>query len=913
MVTSAAMPPASPPGEATGAGDPLLASKITVPGMPGWLVPRPRVEKLMAQGARGPVTTVTGPPGAGKTMALALWAAGRSPAGPVAWVTIDDYDNRPRVFWSYVLAALQRAGVPIPKGLSATARRYAVDHDFLLRFVSLIAAQDPPVTLVLDDVHLLTAPKVLDGLAYVRRHGGSGLRLVVASRMDPLLPLHRYRLTGELTEIRAGDLAFTVPEARQLMAQHGIALSAESLERLTRRAEGWAAIMRLAAMSMDGHPDPDQFVKELIAEDSAVAGFLVEEVLNAQPVHVRDFLLRTSILDRVNEHTAGALVDDSRYPAVLPELARTNPLVQRDYGGWYRYHSLFAAVLRLKLRREHPGEMPGLHLRAARWYRRHGMFAEAVRHAGDAGDWPFAARAVVDELVIDRLIDPRGSESLAGGFRPMPRDREWMEPQPWLVAAAIDFARGQDAASEASLDAAERMLGRLPAGDEIASRLAAALIRLALARRSGDLDAAAIAVAAAQVLIEALPDDQLARHPGIEAHVLAGRGAIELWSGRFDEASALFEAGAAAERAPERERERADCLGHLALIEILRGRLSRAADLAAEATGAPGGDIDQSAGPMSQAAEVALASVYLERNELPRARRWLKRALDALRARPDRLIGSAACLVAARHSLAEGRGQAALHIVDRAWRGWSPPAWIETRLMVLRSQAYAAMADFQSAIDTATQAGPQSSLDATVTLARALLATGDAQAARHALPSAPPAPSGPRTPDRFLLSAWLLDAHLSYGSGDPRHGRRSLERALRLAEPEQLRLPFAMERSWLRPVLRRDPELAHPYRRLLEPDLLSPDLAGPRPASPGQAGAGAPGAGPAAPMVVEPLSEREREVLRHVSAMESTAEIASEMYISVNTVKTHLKSIYRKLAVSHRGEAVRRARQFGLL
>jgi LuxR family transcriptional regulator, maltose regulon positive regulatory protein len=906
MATSAAMPaPASPARPGPGAHEPLLTSKITVPGGPAWLVPRPRVEKLIARGAEGPVTTVTGPPGAGKTMALALWAAGRAPAGPVAWVTIDDYDNRPRVFWSYVLAALARAGVSVPRGMAATARRYAIDHEFLLRFVSLVAAQDPPVTLVLDDVHLLTAPKVLDGLAYVRTHAGPGLRLVVSSRMDPLLPLHRYRLTGELTEIRAGDLAFTIPEARLLMAQHGITLSAQALECLTRRAEGWAAIMRLAAISMDGHADPDQFVKELIADDSAVAGFLVEEVLNAQPAHVRAFLLRTSILERVNEHLAGALVDDRRHAAVLPDLVRANPLVQRDGSGWYRYHSLFAAVLRLKLRREYPGEVTRLHLRAARWYRRSGLLAEAVRHAGQAGDWPFAARTVVDELAVDQLMDPRGSRSLAEGFRSMPRDGEGTSAQSWLVAAAIDFGRARGAASEASLGAAERMLGRFLAGDEIPSRLAAALIRLALSRRSGDRDVAAAAVSAAQHLAEALPEEELARHPEVRAHVLAGRGAMALWSGRFDEASAFFEAGATAER----DRERAGCLGHLALTEMLRGRLSRAEELAVEATGRPGEPIDRPAGPTSPAAEVVLASVYLERNDLPRAGRWLKRAADGLRARPDRLIGAAACLVAARHSLAEGRGRAALEIVDQAGQGWSPPAWIETRLTVLRAQAYSAMADFRSAIDVARQAGPESSLDATVTLARALLATGDLQAARHALPRALPAPPGEAVSDRFLLSAWLLDAHLSYGSGDPAHGRRSLERALRLGEPEQLRLSFAMERSWLRPVLRRDPELAHPYRRLLEPGLADPGRA------PVRSVGARPGAdaGHDAPVIVEPLSEREREVLEHVSAMESTAEIAAEMYISVNTVKTHLKSINRKLAVSHRGQAVRRARQFGLL
>ena len=242
MVTSVALTATAGSGRpAAGPGDPLLASKVTVPGVPEWLIPRPRIEALIAQGARGPVTTVTGPPGAGKTMALALWAAGASCAGATAWVTIDDHDNQPRVFWSYLLEALRRAGVPVSRAMSAAVRRYPVDHEFLLRFASLMAAQDPPVTLVLDDVHLLTSAKVLDGLAYVLRNAAPGLRLVVASRIDPLLPLHRYRLTGELTEIRAGDLAFTTPEACLLMAQHGIELSADLLDRLTQRAEGWAA------------------------------------------------------------------------------------------------------------------------------------------------------------------------------------------------------------------------------------------------------------------------------------------------------------------------------------------------------------------------------------------------------------------------------------------------------------------------------------------------------------------------------------------------------------------------------------------------------------------------------------------------------------------------------------------------
>ena len=170
-----------------------------------------------------------------------------------------------------------------------------------------MAALDPPVTLVLDDFHLVTEPKVLDGLEYVLRNAGGGLRLVVASRMDPLLPLHRYRLSGQLTEIRASDLSFSSLEARLLIAQHGITLSADSLDSLIGRAEGWAAGLRLAAISMADHPDPQQFIKEFVAEDSAVTGYLVQEVLNAQPAHVREFLLQTSILDYVSADTASEL------------------------------------------------------------------------------------------------------------------------------------------------------------------------------------------------------------------------------------------------------------------------------------------------------------------------------------------------------------------------------------------------------------------------------------------------------------------------------------------------------------------------------------------------------------------------------------------------------------------------------
>ena len=406
-------------------------------------------------------------------MALALWAAAEP--GPVAWVCLDEFDNRPGVLWAYIVAALRRSGVAVPTALPAARGRERgreADHVFLLGLAAALAAQDPPVTLVLDDLHLLTDPGVLDGLDYVLRNAGPGLRLVVSARMDPLLPLHRYRLAGQLAEIGTGDLAFTVAEGGLLLARHGHTLTAGSLERLTRRTEGWAAGLRLVAISMGTDPDPDQFVKELITDDSALTGYLVDEVLNA---------------------------------------------------------------------------------------------------------WPPAASIVIDGLAIGEIIEPRGTPSVADEFAGLPYGQAWTGPEPHLVSAAVALSAGRPASSTSALDAADGVLARLPADQQAESRLAAAMIRLAAYRRTGDFMAASVAAEAAEALVSRVPGDKLTRHPDVRARVLSGRGAVELWSGHLDEAARTFESGVAAATAPGGEDERAGCLGHLALAEALRGRLCRAA------------------------------------------------------------------------------------------------------------------------------------------------------------------------------------------------------------------------------------------------------------------------------------------------------------------------------------------------
>jgi LuxR family maltose regulon positive regulatory protein len=493
---------------------------------------------------------------------------------------------------------------------------------------------------------------------------------------------------------------------------------------------------------------------------------------------------------------------------------------------------LFAEVLRLKLRREHPDRLATLHRRAARWYERNGQLADAVRHATQADDWQLTASVVIDGLAIS----------------------------------------------------------------------AAEMIRLAAARRTGDLPAAAAAAARAEALVSRVPGGRPAWDRQIRAWVLSGRGAVELWSGHLDEAARILEPAVAAATSSGGEHERVGCLGQLALVEALRGRLHRAAKLATQPTAALTADEQQPpARHPAPAALVALAWVHLERGELREARGLLKQADAALGVSPYKLIGAVACLIVACGYLAEGRSEAAMQMVARARSGWSVPAWLEQRLSLAQSRACAAAGDIRGALTAAERAGRDTSPDSAVTLAHAWVAGGDGAKARRAL--APALAAGSEAPEPVRLQAWLVDARLSYRSGDSARGRRSLVAALRLAEREQLRLPFAMERGWIAPVLRRDRELARAHRRLLGPGLINPDLAPASQATTAQV----------APVIVEQLSEREREVLRYMSRMLTAAETASELYISINTVKSHLKNIYRKLQAPHCRGAVRRARQLGLI
>jgi LuxR family transcriptional regulator, maltose regulon positive regulatory protein len=382
--------------------------------------------------------------------------------------------------------------------------------------------------------------------------------------------------------------------------------------------------------------------------------------------------------------------------------------------------------------------------------------------------------------------------------------------------------------------------------------------------------------------------------------VLASRAAAELWSGHLEEAAQVLRAGLAAVPASGQGDPPADCLGYLALAEALRGRLRLAGQLAGQATAAQASGTEHPpVQNLGAAALVALARVNLERHQLRQARSSLKRADAVLGISPDKLIAAVAYLVAADSALAEGQPAAVAQLIARARAGWPVPGWLDHQLTLAESRARAAAGDLQAAL-AVIQRTDGTSPEAAVTLAQIRAAAGDSKDARSAL--TPILAVGNGAPDAMRVRAWLVHARLSYDSGDDVCARRSIARAMRLAEPEQLRLPFAMEHRWLEPALQRDPELASLHRRLLGHRPRHQHHTGPVKAS-----------DQAVIPVVDPLSEREQEVLRHVSGLLSNAEVAGEMYISVNTVKTHLRSIYRKLSTTHRGEAVRRARQLELI
>ena len=367
------------------ATSPLLQTKLYVPRSGPGLVPRPRLIQRLNQGTVGKLTVVSAPAGFGKTTLLAEWlASSEARKGRAAWVGLDQSDNEPALFWAYFIAALQTVDAQIGKNtLVLLHSPRAVPVETLLgTLLNEVGSLAERVVLVLDDYHLIGAQPIHQGIGFLLDHLPSQLRLVIAGRADPPLPLSRMRTRGELAEVRAADLRFTGDEPAAFLNEvMGLHLPPEDIATLETRTEGWIAGLQLAALSMQGRDDVAGFIRAFAGDDRYIVDYLAEEVLQRQSTQVRSFLLQTSILHRLTGPLCDAVTDQQGGKAMLEALERGNLFVVPldDQRRWYRYHQLFADDLQALLLEEHPDQVPVLHGRASEWYERNGQPAGACR------------------------------------------------------------------------------------------------------------------------------------------------------------------------------------------------------------------------------------------------------------------------------------------------------------------------------------------------------------------------------------------------------------------------------------------------------------------------------------------------------------------------------------------------------
>ena len=524
----------------------------------------------------------------------------------------------------------------------------------LARLAADLAAQATPVVLVLDSVSVLNDRQLAEDLDALLRHADQHLRMILVGRWDPPLPLYRYRLAGTLTEVRGDDLAFTAEETAALLAAHGVVLSDPALRSLVERTEGWAAGLRLFAMALEGRGEAEDLVATIAGDDANIAEYFVGEVLSAQPPEIRDFLLRTSVVEFTPE-LAEVLTGRGGARHTLAALERANAFVQpvAKHSAVHRYHRLFAELLRVQLAYEEPTEPPRLHRLAAAWFVAHGRTSEAIRHAVAAGDWAHASALVVQDMGVGRLVAGGDADRLDRLFRDMPA--EVVGPEPAAVMAALRFAGDDPDEGAKHLARTEGLVDGSTSPQTVPLRLAAALLGAVAANQRHDAPEALAAADAAEALMAQAAPERVAAHPELRALMLHCRGASQIWTGELDAGDPDAVRGRQGRPAvPSCDRPRFACMEQLALAHIYLGRLRDAADVAGKALelAKPRG---RAPARPSFAATAALAWVAAERWDATVAWQHL-RAADAIGDDGDDPVATVtAALVRSR--LLGGRGE----------------------------------------------------------------------------------------------------------------------------------------------------------------------------------------------------------------------------------------------------------------
>jgi LuxR family maltose regulon positive regulatory protein len=862
------------------------------------VVPRPALFERLATAGR--VCVVTAPAGSGKTVLVLSWIDEAGVNDRAAVVTASSADADPLRFWLAVLDALRGTSPGATLVRSLTPAPDLNGWRVVERLLADLAALTEPAWLVVDDVHELTS-EARRQLELLVMRAPSALRIVLITRQDGSLGLHRLRLDAELTEIRADDLRLTRDEAAELLDRSGAALPDPALVELWSRTEGWAAGLRLAALSLAGHPDPQRFVAEFSGSERTVAEYLLAEVLQRQPGPVRDLLVRTSVLERVNGELADVLSGSHGGERILQDLERANAFVVSVDAtrSWFRYHRLFADLLRLELRRQAPGEVRVLHRTAARWLAGHGHPVEAIGHAQAAQDWQLAAGLLAEHWPT-LLLDGRAA-TVRDLLTAFPDDVVAAEGELAAVFAVDELAHGSVPMAQRYLALAERTPVEAFRGGS--GRLLLETVRLMLARRRGDLGAAAEHVRQ----LENIADSPHGRPPGradeLRALALVSLDSTDYWTGRFSDAQRHLEATRALAGRVRRPYLELSSLAYQAANEFflsfdLADRHGRQAVALAERHG-------WTEEPAVGAAYMTLGAVHAWQGRLAEAEPWVQRAEATIRATAQPLAGMGICHVRATLEMARGHFNEALAAFERADRlaellaaSNTAPNPMATAMRGFWLQTLVHAGETARAANALARLGPRDRERGEMRIAFGLLrlAEGDPEAATTAV--APVIDGTAALVWRpWLAQAYLLEAIARDTLGKPAAAEHALERALDLAEPDGVRLWF---------LLHPTPDLLarHTGHRTRHAALVT-QIQGLL------AGAG-PGRTSPRPLL-EPLSQSEVRVLRYLPTNLSGPEIAAELSVTANTVKTHLRNLYRKLDAHRRSDAVRHAQALGLL
>jgi len=891
----------------------LLESKFHVPRPRGRLVARPRLSERLRHGTESALTLVSAPAGFGKTTLLTDWLATEVGAGrSAAWLSLDRRDNDPALFWTYLVAALQKAST---NGLGAGA-------------LSLLKAPRPPieavltellndlhaithdVVLVLDDYHVIDASDVHDGMSFLLEHLPPQIHVVIAGRADPPFPLARMRARGELVEIRAADLRFTPREAAQYLDEVArLDLATEDVAALEDRTEGWIAALQLAALSLQGRADVSGFIGRFAGNDRYIVDYLVEEVLAHQPEPVRAFLLTTAVLDRLTGPLCDAVTGRADGTRMLVDLERANLFIipLDDRREWYRYHHLFADVLRARLPGEAPELVRVLHQRASRWFESHDLAEEAVGHALTARDFDRAAHLV--ELAVPMIRRHRQDGTLFGWLRALPDDAVRRSPVLSAYYGYMLLVAGDLDAVEPRLDDAQRALAAAPDGpvpwadtEELRSLPATiAVYRIGLAQARGDV--AGVSEHARRALEVAGPGDHFLRGAA------GGFLGIAAWAqGDVSTALPTFTEAMASLRATGNLVDELSSTVALADMWLAAGRphtARRIYERALQAAQDQGEPVPRATADL----HVGLSEIDLEAGDIASAERHLETAA-ALGERASMTENRYRWFVATgRVAAAEGDAQRAVDLLDQAEQLQRPSLVPNVRpVAAVRARLHIAQGRLAEAADWARETGVSATDEVGylsefdhLTVVRLLLARHrahhDVGAIEQALGLLDRLREAAENTGR---AGSLIEIRMLTALAHDARGHRPLARAAlgdaftEAPEPDGYARLFLDEGAPMTDLL-RDAEhhgiAVDHARRLLstgatvEPEARDPDL----------------------------LTERELQVLRLLAGELSGPQIARELYVSHNTLRTHTKHIFTKLDVTTRRAAVRRARERGLI